>query len=201
MSRGLGTLQRKIIETSGCHCSVFDLGRRIEFTVAHDKPKSALGVTVEHKPETHWRVDKAPWYEATTLISTFEELCSLRAEFRFVGFKRQKSVELFTGAVWNMESIREQLYPGIWGDQRESALNSRGYYVPMTPPDIKRQRNTAKAGMSRAMGNFIKRGWMDYVGYDNGNCYAFLVNPQHVGQDYYKAATGSPQTHAEQKTD
>lgn len=190
MSKGMGSAQRKIIEATGCTCSLWDYVERLPLMVAHDSPKEFGGIKLNRG--TTWRVGGQPYYWARTTIESKDEYFQLLSEYRAVTIEGRdiKLDDAWKGkCAFTMRAIYEAFDPDIWGDRREYRRNSKGYDVPMNPPEINVARNRIKATVSRALKKPNAAGWLQYLKYEHGepwqgNVYAFMVPPSVIVESY-----------------
>lgn len=170
MSRGLGDLQRRIIEVGGATKTVWQCNAPIPVRVCHDEPKTACGIVVQSNGKSTWRVDGKPWYEAHITVSHKDHFDELKANFRHVDFRLPKSKknELFSSilpACISMAHIRSILWPQLWnpGIVNTPRWDSLGRWMPQVPENIAKGRNAANAGLARAMKSMEKRGLICYL--------------------------------------
>jgi hypothetical protein len=162
MSRGLGELQRKIIQKGEATKTIWERGIQLKFRVADDHAKSTCGVSVIEKNGWHWREDKKPWFEAEVSIDSAARLFELKAAFRsvdFVDFARA-DLDAALPACISLHHFRAVEWPHLWAPhiKPECRRDSRGRWMPQIPAEIARGRNAANAGLSRAVASMIERG-------------------------------------------
>lgn len=189
MSRGAGTLQRKIIASTGCTGTIWDVMDEVPFSVAHDAAGSVLGVDI-YETDKVWKIDGKPWCTGEAITASYADYEALKREFRLVWLCRSsyhgnrtvtKLPTFDPTCFFCYDTLREAIYPGIWGDLREYGCNTRGVSVPMTPKDIKQKRNAANAGLCRAMSSWKESGCIQFAGYrQNVNWWVFLLPPEEV---------------------
>lgn len=184
MSKGLGSLQRRIIEVGGASKTIWQCGVPIPVRVAHDEEKEACGLRVQLMTGSKWRIDGKPWFAARTTVSTREELNTLAANFRDVWIdlfrdnldagKISGLAESLLPACISLQHLRCTLWPHLWSKdiKNEPRLDSLNRWMPQVPPDIKRGRNVVEASISRATTSMKKRGLIAYCTMTNRNCRA-----------------------------
>ena len=198
MSKGLGTLQRRLIEISTATQTIWEAmpdGIRIE--VADTKEKTACGITTQAKEGYKWRKTGEPWYCAETVIRSLEELVALKSVFPSVCLFHNRPTDSMLAACWSMHHIRATLWPELWkqGDNRVDLPWKRCSYAtfPQIPPDIKKARNAAQAGLSRAVASLEKRSMITYAGWTSSDAANVIwknhggsgANYQHKGHSVY----------------
>ena len=169
MSKGLGVLQRKLIEISTATQTIWEASPQgISVEVADTSEKTACGITTTAKHGHTWRKTGEPYFCAETTVNTLAELMELKAAFYAVNCTFYKPDDSVLPACWSMHHIRATLWPELWkhGDNREDLPHpTHKYYTfPQIPPDIKKKRNAAQAGLSRAIKSLEKRGMLIYAG-------------------------------------
>lgn len=163
MSRGFGRTQRAIVTIGNATKTLWGCVDSVTVTVAGKAPQKILGIQLREKDGYHWRDTKEPWCEASVTIGSMAEYRSIVQAFDWVRLFSdfyhipEKQLEAMRNCLWSVGTIKEQISPGIWGDKREQLTNSRGYYFPMVPKDIKQQRNRCEAAISRAFSSFEKQ--------------------------------------------
>jgi hypothetical protein len=170
MSRGLGTLQRKLIDISTATQTIWEAAPDgIKVVVADIVEKSACGITTVRKDGSTWRKTGDPWCSAEATVRSQAELLELKRNFRAVDVERRRQPDETLTACWSMHHIRATLWPDLWrkGDNREDLSHPRFPYASMLqiPPDIKKGRNAAQAGLSRAIKSMEDRGLVISAGY------------------------------------
>ncbi len=188
MSRGLGGIQRRLIEVGNATRTIWDCGATLTVEVAHDAPLTVAGVTVEPTGE-RWRLDGKPWYCARAEVSDAATYHELRRQFRFVRFIVESSqarpmasiLEPVANSLWSLSTIYATLFPSVFGvDLRElktidagrSAYHRRFAHRMMVDNDVKRQRASAKATVSRALASLQRRGLVRTFCYAYGDIQA-----------------------------
>ena len=169
MSKGLGTLQRKLIEISTATQTIWEAAPNgITVEVADTSEKTARGVTTTAKHGFTWRKTGEPYYSAQATVHNPAEMMELKAEFRSVSSVYHKPDDSVLSACWSMHHIRATLWPELWkhGDNRENLPhpNHNYYTFPQIPADIKKKRNSAQASLSRAVKSLENRGMLAYAG-------------------------------------
>lgn len=173
-------MQRRIIEAGAATKTLWECCQSVPVKVCHGEPKTAAGITVIRRVGETWRIDGAPWFEASATISTLEEYQAIKREFRgvHIDVQRDQITEAMFPALWSMHHIRATLWPELWkqGDNRKDLPHPTAPYCtfPQIPPDIKRARNAVSASMSRAMSSMLDRNMVA-----NGP-YIFLKCGHHV---------------------
>jgi hypothetical protein len=169
MSKGLGSLQRKLIDISTATKTIWEVmpdGIKVE--VADTEEKTACGITTQAQEGSTWRQTGEPWHRAETTVKSRDHLTELAAAFRHVQVINRSPDDSALTACWSMHHIRATLWPDLWkhGDNRVELQHPtcRHSTFPQIPPDIKKGRNTAQAGLSRAMASLVKRGMVIYAG-------------------------------------
>ena len=182
MSKGLGSLQRRIIEVGGASKTIWQCGAPIPVRVAHDEEREACGLRVKLMTGSKWRIDGKPWFEARTTVSTREELNALAANFRDAWidlFRDNLDAGKVSGladsllpACISLHHLRCTLWPHLWSKdiKNEPRPDSLNRWMPQVPPDIKRGRNVVEASISRATTSMKKRGLIAYCTMTNRNC-------------------------------
>jgi hypothetical protein len=185
MSKGLGTLQRKIIEAGEATKTIWQCGIPLPVRVAHDEEKEAGEVKVKPKTGTTWRTDGKPWFECHTTITTPEQMAQLQASFRSVDF----SFDAFTEqdfphilpACISMPHIRCLIFPELWSldIHNEARHDSLGRFVMRVPEKIAIGRNIANASISRAISSMVKRGLVEWSNTTNKKCPLLMSRWKH----------------------
>jgi hypothetical protein len=169
MSKGLGRLQQELIKISTATTTLWDvMPDGLQVKVADTCEKTAGGVTTEEATGSVWKRTREPWWWARTVATSHEHLIELQAAFRSVQVENYNPADTVLTACWSMHHIRATLWPDLWidGDMREPMPHPRFQYatLPQMPERIKRERNAAQAGLSRAMLSLEKRGMVLYAG-------------------------------------
>ena len=167
MSKGLGSLQRRLIEISTATKTIWlAMPGGIKVNVEDTVEKTACGITTRSKAGWTWKGTGEPYCVADAVIQSREHLLELQAAFRNIYVVNRSPDDSILCACWSMHHIRATLWPDLWkhGDNREE-LRLNHYYFPQIPPDIKKGRNTAQAGLSRAITSMEKRGMILAAGY------------------------------------
>ena len=159
MSKGLGTLQRKIIEAGGATKTIWQCGIPLSVRVAHDEEKEAGEVKVKPKTGTTWQTDGKPWFECHTTITTPEQIAQLRASFRRVDldYRMTTDNEATLPACISMPHIRCIIFP------EQIAIG----------------RNIANASISRAISSMVKRGLVEWGSITNERCPSLMDRWKH----------------------
>lgn len=173
MSKGLGTLQRKLIEISTATQTIWQaIPNGVKFGIADVTEKTACGVTTTREGESTWRKTGEPYYFAETRLHSFDEYIEAKRTFKSL-YVIDKYTDSALPACWSMHHIRATLWPELWdqSDMRENLPNARYEYAtfPQIPQDIKTGRNVAQAGLSRAVSSLESRGILIYAGYTHSD--------------------------------
>jgi hypothetical protein len=165
MSRGLGKLQERLVAISTATKTIWDiLPNGFEVEVADTTEKTAGGVTTEPQDGYTWKQTGEPWFCATTKARNLEHWKELQAGFRRVAIVDRKPGQHLFSACWSMHHIRATLWPELWKPGNNCVdLPLAGYQYrtfPQIPPDIKKARNVAQAGLSRAIASLESRGML-----------------------------------------
>ena len=183
MSKGLGTLQRKIIEAGGATKTIWQCGIPLSVRVAHDEEKEAGEVKVKLKTGTSWRTDGKPWFECHTTITTAEQIAQLRASFRRVDldYRMTTDNEATLPACISMPHIRCIIFPDLWSLDigNEYRHDSLGRFVMRVPEQIAKGRNIANASISRAISSMVKRGLVEWSSITNERCPSLMNRWKH----------------------
>ena len=183
MSKGLGTLQRKIIEAGGATKTIWQCGIPLSVRVAHDEEKEAGEVKVKLKTGTTWRTDGKPWFECHTTITTPEQIAQLRASFRSVDldYRMTTDYEATLPACISMPHIRCIIFPDLWSLDigNEARHDSLGRFVMRVPEKIAIGRNIANASISRAISSMVKRGLVEWGSITNERCPSLMDRWKH----------------------
>lgn len=170
MSKGLGTLQRKLIEISTATQTIWQaMPDGVPFEVADIAEVTACGFTTTRKEGYTWRNSGEPWFSAKVVLRTLDEFMECKAAFRTIQTTDRCPSDSALVACWSMHHIRATLWPDLWqkGDNREDLQHPRYGYAtfPQIPHHIKVGRNSAQAGLSRAIASMECRGMLAYCGY------------------------------------
>jgi hypothetical protein len=96
------------------------------------------------------------------------EYLDLKRAFRFVTLTHRTITDSMLPACISMHHLRATLWPDLWqeGDNREDLPRPTAphFRFPQIPSDVKRGRNAAQAGLSRALLSMESRGLSIYAG-------------------------------------
>jgi hypothetical protein len=169
MSKGLGTLQRRLIEISTATQTIWQASPDgVTVEVGDIEKKTAAGVTTQLSNGLTWRKTGEPYFEGSVKVECQEHFIELKKAFRHAGFKTRNLNDSLLSACWSMHHIRATLWPELWrsGDNREDLQHPRYRHSTLLqiPPAIKTARNAAQAGLSRAIASLEKRGMIVFAG-------------------------------------
>ena len=190
MCKGFGALQRRIIEAGKATKTLWECGIPIPLIVAHDEPKTACGIKVNEKNGWIWRKDKKPWYEAKTFATDIYQFKNLAGLFREVRLDRESfqktQYELILPACISMQHVRCVLWPELWNKciKNIPRPDSLKRMMPQVPIEIAAGRNTANAGLSRAITSLVKRGLGSWTSIAIKDCPAVKSYWQHYDSTF-----------------
>jgi hypothetical protein len=202
MSKGLGTLQRKIIEAGGATKTIWQCGIPLPVDTAHDEKKEAHGINVDRETGSKWRSDGKPCFKPYTFttVETPQRLAQLRASFRmadfcFNGFKEEDFAHILPACI-SMPHIRCLIFPELWSLDigNEARHDSLGRFVMRVPEKIAIGRNIANASISRAISSMVKRGLVEWSSITNERCPSLMNRWKHYDRGRVRLF-GGPNTY------
>lgn len=190
MSKGLGTLQRRLIEISTATQTIWQaMPEGIRVKVADTSKKTAHGITTDVDNNQVWRRTREPYIWTRAVIQSHEHLMQVQSAFRAVWIDRHDPTDSVLSACWSMHHIRATLWPELWREGDNKVYLQHPLYehatFPQIPQAIKTARNAAQAGLSRAIASLEKRGMILYAGSTHSDA-ANAIWSSHGGSVYVK---------------
>lgn len=169
MSRGLGAIQRQIIEIGGATKILQDFDLKPSIRIAHDEPGEVNGEKLKLLDDRVFRSDNKPYFHGYIESSSVENYLELKKRFRSVEFFKgyeEGGVNYAADSLWSLNTILATLAPELFTvNHQRFGFDKRKRMHLTIDPAIKKQKAVIKSSVSRAINSFQSKGLLIWFGY------------------------------------